>query len=105
MLIMFTNLSKNLKELFHANKTLSAQETLTIPQSLLHEHSTPLWNSLWYFRIQENVIREEKGKLTNTGAKGQNQINVVPGLLVVIFVHLNRSFKDHNLWDVRSKYK
>lgn len=48
------------------------------------------------FGISESkgVLLERKGKAEG---KRQNQIKVVTDLLVTAFVHINRTFKNHNL--------
>lgn len=57
------------------------------------------------FQNPKQCYQTEKGKPVEAGAKGQNQIKVVTGLLAIVFVHLNGSFKNHTLQKGKSKHK
>lgn len=58
------------------------------------------------FQNPKQCYQTEKGKPVEAGAKGQNnQIKAVRGLLAIAFVHLNGSFKNHNLQEGKSKHK
>lgn len=65
----------------------------------------PTVERILVFQKPKQCYQTEKGKPVEAGAKGQNQIKVVTGLLAIVFVHLNGSFKNHNLQERKSKHK